>query len=190
MWEDRSLNCYYNLCEWGEVVDNTNRITQNRLYNNNNNNNPEDFSLLRLLLSDNNNSNNDSRLRERHLPLYLESMLQLGDNNNNNNNNNNELFDFFTRILSSDKKDENSEASRLKNWVKQLYPAEIAVFLLQQQQQQQQWGKMLLLSGQALEGFLHSWSSIHPCSYEVTTTIILIIIIIIIIIIISIIITK
>ena len=145
MWEDRSLLCLNNLSDWGKLNEDVSSIMLRRSAT-------TDGMEVNSFTDAIAEGRIDSRLKERFLPLYLNSLFHL------NSGVGNEFGSFMETFLRFEKTgNENSKFQYLSN-----YPAEVSSFLISKQR----WQEAKSCLDQGLDNFLRNWSTIHPCSYE------------------------
>ena len=166
LWDERSLLCLKQLCDWQQLYDCVEKIT--RVHSMQSSSNDNDRPVWDVLSTLNSAVPAENRLKERLLPHYLQSMLHISTETNNDNAESvmNTRNAFLERILSYQpvhiSTSSSSNMYELRQYVESHFPIELALYSASCNNH----ARSKVYTEQAMQRFLTQWSSIHPCATQ------------------------
>jgi len=166
LWDERSLLCLKQLCDWQQLYDCVERIT--RVHSLQSSSNDNDRPVWEVLSTLNSAVPAENRLKERLLPHYLQSMLHISTEINADNADSvtNTRNAFIERILSYQpvhiSTSSTSNMYELRQYVESHFPIELALYSASCNNH----ARSKVYTEQAMQRFLTQWSSIHPCATQ------------------------
>jgi hypothetical protein len=158
LWNDRSLSCMNQLCDWQQLYFQVETLSQQSIASDKTEiSGKKLFNIMSNLSS---TIQTENSIKERFMPYYITCLF-------NDSEREEEYEAFLDNIMTHQpnqnfKKEKSDPLLGLKNWVEAKYSIEIASCFVAKKK----WPRALQFINLSYSQFLEKWATIHPCANQ------------------------